>query len=123
MLLALLLAMLHPNVVAVTTQVTSAPSTTYRTTTVKRFESFGSNGTLTLWFDAKGYVHGNYVADDGGSTNMPVSGGRDGSKIWLDFAGIGLHVSGTIDAAGVLHCLGSKRNSTGQFVFTATPKT
>jgi len=122
MLLALILAMAHSGVPVVAAAEAPLPSISYRTTIVQRFESFGQNGTLTLWFPASGYVRGTYTPDDGGSAPMPVTGGREGTKIWLDFAALGrLHVEGTVDG-GVIRGLGSKQSSSKVFVFTATPR-
>ncbi|HVA27158.1 MAG TPA: hypothetical protein VNF68_03210 [Candidatus Baltobacteraceae bacterium] len=117
MLLALLLSTINA-----TTAATPAHSTTYRTTIVRRFDSYGSNGTLKLWFPANGYVRGTYTADDGGFPST-VTGGRDGSKIWLDFQALGgLHIEGTFEN-GAIHGLGTKRIGRAVFVFTAIPGT
>lgn len=122
MLLAFLLATANPSASSTVAAATPAP-VTYRTTIVRRFASFGTNGTLKLWFLANGYVRGTYVSDDGGSAAMTVTGGRDGAKIWLDFPGLGhLHIGGTLEN-GVIHGVGAKSSGAAQFVFTATPVT
>jgi hypothetical protein len=119
MLLALLLAFgPQPAVVAVTTQVT----TTYQTYLRPRYESYGYSGTLTLRISSDGIVNGTYRPDSGSPFPSAVTGGVDGSKIWLDIPTLGgVHIEGTIKN-GRIDGLGPSRASNRNYVFSATPK-
>jgi hypothetical protein len=121
MLLALVLALSDPSPTA--TAATPVAPLVYRTTLVRRYDTIGTNGTLTLWFPPSGYLRGTFVADSGGLGPVTVTGGRNGAKIWLDFPALGgLHVEGSVDR-GVIHGVGTRHDSSKQYIFTATPQT
>lgn len=126
MLLALLLAVAQPTVaqpltVAASTVTTSGP-TTYQTYLRPRFQSFGYSGTLTLWISSNGIVHGTYRPDSGSLVPGSVTGGTDGSKIWLDIPTLGgVHIEGKMDKKGVITGLGPSRTGDHAYVLTATP--
>jgi len=94
---------------------------TYRTALTQTYGSpYPVTGSLELADDGNGILHGYYRPDDNGSL-VPVSGGRDGSHVWIDFGAtarfkIDGHfdgqkiVGGVVDGAPV-----------GQLEFIATP--
>jgi hypothetical protein len=78
-------------------------------------------GRMTLHFYSDGTVNGTYRDEFQGGFR-PVSGGMNGSKIWLSFGRRGNHqFNGTIGNGGVI--TGSLTNFRGPNVykFTATP--
>jgi len=122
MLLALLLAVVHPAIAGAVAQATPPPVLVYRTYIRPRFESFGYAGELRITI-VNGYVNGTYRPDTGGSLTS-VRGGSQGSDIWLDIATLGrIHIQGTLKSDGTISGVGVPLgSSTKQYVFTATPE-
>ncbi len=123
MLLALLLALVHPSLTSAVAQATPTPTTlTYRTYIRPRFESFGYAGEMRITI-VDGYVNGTYRPDTGG-TLTPVRGGSQGSDIWFDIATLGgVHIQGTVKGDGTITGVGAPAGPSGkQYVFTAKPE-
>ncbi|MGA8839092.1 MAG: hypothetical protein WBG27_06435 [Candidatus Aquilonibacter sp.] len=123
MLLALLLALVHPTLTTAVAQAPPAPTLqVYRTYIRPRFESFGYAGELRITI-TNGYVNGTYRPDTGG-TLVPVHGGSQGSDIWFDIATLGrVHIQGTIKGDGTITGYGLPSGPSGkQYVFTAKPE-
>jgi hypothetical protein len=123
MLLALLLALVHPALASTIAQVPPAPPPqVYRTYIRPRFESFGYAGEMRITI-SNGYVNGTYRPDTGG-TLTPVRGGSQGSDIWLDIATLGrIHIQGKIKSDGTITGYGAPSGPSGkQYVFTAKPE-
>jgi len=73
-------------------------------------------GRMTLRFYADGTVNGTYRDESAGGLRQ-VSGGMNGSKLWLSFGSRGNHqFTGTIDKGGVI--TGSLTNWRGPNVYT-----
>ena len=121
MLLALLLAIIHPApITTVAVENTTAPLV-FHTYVRGRFQSFGYGGEMRITI-TDGFVNGSYRPDTGG-TRTTVHGGTQGSNIWLDIATLGgLRINGTMDANGTIRGMGSSRTGGEQWVFTATPQ-
>jgi hypothetical protein len=121
MLLAMLLALIHPAIVqTVAVDDTSATQHVYQTYLRGRFQSFGYSGVLRFRIQ-DGFVNGTYRPDTGGTLTQ-VHGGVKGSNIWFDIATLGgMHVNATMQADGSIRGMGSSRTGGGQWVFTATP--
>jgi hypothetical protein len=121
MLLALLLALIHPAIVqTVAVDDASPPPYVYHTYIRGRFQSFGYAGELRFTI-SNGYVTGTYRPDTGG-TLTTVHGGSQGSRIWFDIATLGgVHINATMDASGEIKGMGSSTTGGQQWVFTATP--
>lgn len=120
MLLAILLALIHPapdTVIALDN--TSVPYV-YHTYVRGRFDSFGYSGEMRFTI-ANGFVTGTYRPDTGG-TITTVHGGTEASRIWFDIATLGgLHINATMEADGTIKGMGSSTADGKQWVFTATP--
>ncbi|MDE2481129.1 MAG: hypothetical protein KGN02_02935 [bacterium] len=94
------------------------PSGTYRTEIRKRFEAFGYAGELRLRV-AHGYINGTYRPEGGLVT--PVTGGTDGTHVWLDFTTFGsLHVEGRFENGRIVGMGTPRSRGTTVYVFTAT---
>jgi hypothetical protein len=121
MLLAMLLALIHPAIVqTVAVDDATAQPYAYQTYIRGRFDSFGYAGELRFTI-SNGYVIGTYRPDTGG-TLTTVRGGSKGSDIWFDIATLGgLHINATMEADGTMKGMGSSTASPRQWVFTATP--
>ena len=121
MLLALLLALVHPVLTSTIAQAAPAPLA-YRTYIRSRFESFGYAGEMRITI-SNGYVNGTYQPDTGG-TLTPVHGGSQGSDIWLDIATLGrIHIQGKVKSDGTITGYGTSSGLSGaQYVFTAKPE-
>jgi len=122
MLLALLLALVHPGNAFTIAQAAPAPVQAYRTYLRPRFESFGYAGELRITI-VDGYVNGTYRPDTGG-TLAQAHGGSQGSDIWLDIPILGrVHIQGKIGSDGSITGYGASAGPSGkQYVFTATPE-
>lgn len=123
MLLALLLALVHPALTSTVAQAAPAPAVqVYRTYIRPRFESFGYAGEMRITI-VNGYVNGTYRPDTGG-TLTSVRGGSQGSDIWLDIATLGrVHIQGKIKSDGTITGYGAPSGPSGkQYVFTAKPE-
>ena len=123
MLLALLLALVHPSLTTTVAQTSPAPPLqVYRTYIRPRFESFGYAGEMRITI-SNGYVNGTYRPDTGG-TLTPVHGGSQGSDIWFDIATLGsIHIQGKVNGDGTITGYGAPSGLSGtQYVFTAKPE-
>lgn len=83
---------------AATTQATVPVHATYQTTleSVYGLPSPWS-GTLQLTLNPDGIIQGYYHPADNMSEFIPVTGGRDGDRVWLDIGRNGrLHVTGVL---------------------------
>lgn len=76
---------------------------TYRTSLTELYGSpYPVTGSLELTDDGSGILHGYYRPDDNGSL-IPVSGGSDGSHVWMDFGAAGrLKIDGRFDGAQIV---------------------
>jgi hypothetical protein len=120
MLLALLLALIHPAIVQTVAIDDASLPYAYHTYIRGRFDSFGYSGELRFAI-ANGYVTGTYRPDTGG-TITTVHGGSQGSRIWLDIATLGgVHINATMESNGAIKGMGSSTTGGKQWVFTATP--
>jgi len=119
MLLALLLALIHPAPYTTIAQNTSLPYA-YHTYLRGRFQSFGYGGEMRFTVQ-NGFVTGTYRPDTGGRITT-VHGGVNGSRIWFDIATLGdVRINATREPDGTMQGMGSSRNGGTQWVFTATP--
>ena len=120
MLLALLLALIHPAAVQTVAVDNASPPYAYHMYVRGRFDAFGYGGELRFTI-TNGYVTGTYRPDTGG-TLTTVHGGSQGSHIWFDIATLGgLHIDGTMQSNGAIKGMGSSTAGGKQWVFTATP--
>jgi hypothetical protein len=120
MLLALLLALIHPAIVPTIAVDDASTQHVYQTYIRGRFQSFGYSGVLRFRIQ-DGFVNGTYRPDTGG-TLTTVHGGVNGSNIWFDIATLGgVHINATMQTDGSIRGMGSSRTGGQQWVFTATP--
>jgi hypothetical protein len=120
MLLAILLALIHPAVITTVAVDDAGVPHAYHTYIRGRFDSFGYGGELRFMI-TNGYVTGTYRPDTGGTVTT-VHGGRKGSQIWFDIATLGnLHINATLESNGAIKGMGSSTTGGKQWVFTATP--
>ncbi|HTU71352.1 MAG TPA: hypothetical protein VMF11_13665 [Candidatus Baltobacteraceae bacterium] len=120
MILALLLALVHPAPALVAQ---AAPVVKrYHTEIRPRFQAFGYTGEMQITIQ-NGYVNGTYRPDTGGRLET-VRGGRQGSDIWFDIATLGgVHIAGKMKPDGSIIGYGAPLGpKAGQYVFTATPE-
>lgn len=101
----------------------SGPVTqTYSTALTQTYGSpYPVTGSLQLIDDGNGILHGYYRPDDNGQF-VPVTGGVDGSRIWIDFgSNARLKINGHLEGQKIV---GSSVNGAdaGQLQFVATPK-
>ena len=86
---------------------------------VGRLGAGAYEGTLDLTIDSRGLVNGYYRPD--GGTFIQVTGGVDGTSVWLDFGFMGhVHVTGTFEQGQIV---GYTWIHGQDFVFTARPST
>lgn len=94
---------------------------TYRTALTELYGSpYPVTGSLELTDNGSGILHGYYRPDDNGSL-IPVTGGRDGAHVWMDFGEAGrIKVDGRFDGTQIV---GSALEPSKQdpLKFVATP--
>jgi hypothetical protein len=99
--LAVLLSVSH-GVAAAVVRPAQAVTTHYTTSFAPEFGVGEWDGTLSLITQPDGTISGTYRPDYGGF--VPVMGGRDGSRVWLDFEIAGrISVNGAVDSSGEIH--------------------
>ena len=99
----------------------SAPQTlTYQTRLVQSFHAGEYDGTMRLTVYPSGIVSGTFRNDEGGIRE--VTGGVDGSSIWLDIGGAfhALHLDGTLKD-GVIKAVANIPGP-DTYTFVATPQ-
>jgi hypothetical protein len=78
-------------------------------------------GHMTLRFYSSGIVNGTYRDESAGSIHT-VTGGLNGTKIWLSLGNRGQrNVNGTIEKGGLIRGMLTGRRGPVQYEFTATP--
>ncbi len=94
---------------------------TYRTALTETYGSqYPVTGSLEIADDGNGFLHGYYRPDDNGNL-IPVTGGRDGSRVWMDFGANGrFRVDGHYDGQQIKASV-IEGARTGQLQFVATP--
>ena len=94
---------------------------TYRTALTEiHGPSYPITGSLELADDGNGILHGYYRPDDNGDL-IPVTGGRDGSNVWIDFGEAGhFKVNGHFDGQKIEASV-TDGAPAGQLEFVATP--
>jgi hypothetical protein len=88
-------------VLATTVLPSEATTVQYATKLVPQYGAGAWEGKLTLTTQPDGTISGTYRTADGDF--VPVTGGRDGDRVWLDIGLRGrLTIVGTVDASGAI---------------------
>jgi hypothetical protein len=78
-------------------------------------------GTLKLTIAENGSVHGYYFPSDGSSWFIPVTGGRNGDRIWFDIGDDGMYrVQGRVHDGTIVGTAFTRDNQ--QYTFVADPQ-